>query len=73
MAANAQVDYVGKPTIASKTLFGYRAVTRLMDRLYYIMGWVCGLELLLLGFFITCHGRHLGFLVFSKVGCPCTH
>jgi len=53
MAANAQVDYVGKPTIASKTLFGYRAVTRLTDKLYYIMGWICGLELLLLGFFIT--------------------
>ncbi len=53
MAANAQVDYVGKSTIASKTLFGYRAVTRLMDRVYYIMGWICGIELLLLGFFIT--------------------
>jgi len=53
MVANAQVDYVGKPTLASKTLFGYRAVTRLTDRLYFFMGWICGLELLLLGFFIT--------------------
>ena len=34
-------------------LQGMRTSTRYLDRVYLVMGWVCGLELLLLGFFIT--------------------
>ena len=36
-----------------KALLGSRAITAVMDRLYFILGYVCGVELLLLGFFIT--------------------
>ncbi|MDA1127360.1 MAG: TRAP transporter small permease [Chloroflexi bacterium] len=53
MASDTRADYVGKPTLASNTLFAYRALTRITDKIYFILGWVCGLELLLLGFFIT--------------------
>ena len=35
------------------TLLGSRSVTSLMDRIYFFLGYVCGVELLLLGFFIT--------------------
>ena len=53
MASNTRAGYVGKRTLASNTLFAYRALTRITDKIYYMMGWVCGAELLLLGFFIT--------------------
>ena len=36
-----------------KALLGSRAVTSVMDRIYFMLGYVCGVELLLLGFFIT--------------------
>ena len=53
MASEAQAGYQGKATVASNLLYGIRAITRVTDRIYFIMAWVCGLELLLLGFFIT--------------------
>ena len=34
-------------------LFGTRAITQVLDRMYIALGYVCGIELLLLGFFIT--------------------
>ena len=40
-------------TPALSALLGMRAITRGLDRAYLVMGWICGLELLLLGFFIT--------------------
>ena len=43
----------GKLTPALRLLFGFRAVARVTDRLYYLLGYVGGLGLLLLGFFIT--------------------
>ena len=36
-----------------KTLLGSRSVGSLMDRIYFMLGYICGVELLLLGFFIT--------------------
>lgn len=36
-----------------RALLGSRAVTGMMDRIYFFLGYVCGVELLLLGFFIT--------------------
>ena len=53
MAVQTQAGYQGKSTPASSLLFGMRAVTAITDRIYFMMAWVCGLELLLLGFFIT--------------------
>ena len=53
MASEAQTGYQAKATVASNLLYGMRAITRVTDRIYFIMAWVCGLELLLLGFFIT--------------------
>ncbi len=53
MASEAQAGYQAKATVASNLLYGFRAITRVADRIYFIMAWVCGLELLLLGFFIT--------------------
>ena len=53
MASATRADYQGKATAASNLLFGMRAVTSITDRIYFIMAFVCGLELLLLGFFIT--------------------
>ena len=40
-------------TIPLNLLIFMRNFTRAADRVYYIMGWICGMELLLLGFFIT--------------------
>ena len=40
-------------TAALRLLLGMRTSTRYLDRVYLVMGWICGLELLLLGFFIT--------------------
>ena len=34
-------------------LLGTRRITAVMDRFYYWLGYLCGIELLLLGFFIT--------------------
>ena len=45
--------YNGRRTPALYLLLGFREVTRKADRLYFILGFVCGLELLLLAFFIT--------------------
>ncbi len=42
-----------KHTPASRLLVGFRAATRVTDRLYYLLGYMGGLGLLLLGFFIT--------------------
>ena len=53
MASEAQAGYQAKATVASNLLYGIRAVTRVTDKIYFMMAWVCGLELLLLGFFIT--------------------
>ena len=53
MASEAQAGYQGKATMASNLLYGIRAITRVTDKIYFMMAWVCGLELLLLGFFIT--------------------
>tara|TARA_B100000378_G_C17910080_1_gene365844 strand:- start:4 stop:639 length:636 start_codon:yes stop_codon:yes gene_type:complete len=53
MASEAQAGNQGKATVASNLLYGIRAITRVTDKIYFIMAWVCGLELLLLGFFIT--------------------
>ncbi len=53
MAVTSLDDYNGVKTPALSALLTFRAVTRQTDRLYFILGYVCGLELLLLGFFIT--------------------
>jgi len=53
MASEAQTGYQAKATVASNLLYGIRAITRVTDKMYFAMAWVCGLELLLLGFFIT--------------------
>ena len=53
MASEAQTGYQANATVASNLLYGIRAITRVTDKIYFIMAWVCGLELLLLGFFIT--------------------
>ena len=53
MASEAQAGNQAKATVASNLLYGIRAITRVTDKIYFIMAWVCGLELLLLGFFIT--------------------
>ena len=53
MASEAQASNQAKATVASNLLYGIRAITRVTDKIYFIMAWVCGLELLLLGFFIT--------------------
>ena len=53
MASEAQAGYQAKATVASNLLYGIRGITRVTDKMYFAMAWVCGLELLLLGFFIT--------------------
>ena len=53
MASETQAAYQGKATSASNLLFALRAITKVTDKIYYIMAFVCGMELLLLGFFIT--------------------
>ena len=53
MASTSLATYTGRRTPALYLLLGFRAVTRKADRLYFIFGYICGLELLLLGFFIT--------------------
>ena len=65
MASATQAKYQGKATVASNLLFGMRAVTNITDRIYFIMAFVCGLELLMLGFFITYQvvARKLGWVM----------
>lgn len=65
MASEAQAGYQGKATVASNLLYGIRAITRVTDKIYFGMAWVCGLELLLLGFFITYQviARKLGWVM----------
>ena len=65
MASATRANYQGKATAASNLLFGMRAVTSVTDRIYFIMAFVCGLELLLLGFFITYQvvARKLGWVM----------
>ena len=53
MAATSLSSYTGPRTPALYLLLGFRAVTSKADRLYFIFGYICGLELLMLGFFIT--------------------
>ena len=40
-------------TVPLSMLLFMRSFTRVADKVYYGMGWLCGMELLLLGFFIT--------------------
>ena len=40
-------------TLPLNCLIFMRSFTRMADRIYLVMGWICGMELLLLGFFIT--------------------
>jgi len=65
MASEAQAGYQAKATVASNLLYGIRAITRVTDKIYFLMAWVCGLELLLLGFFITYQvlARKLGWVM----------
>ena len=53
----------GPNTPALRLLLGFRAAARAADRLYYALGYVCGVELLLLAFFITYQviARNLGW------------
>ena len=40
-------------TLPLSLLLFMRSSTVVLDRVYLVMGWICGMELLLLGFFIT--------------------
>ena len=40
-------------TLPLSVLLGMRSFTNVADKFYFAMGWICGMELLLLGFFIT--------------------
>ena len=53
MAAASPSAHTGRRTPALYLLLGLRAVTRQADRLYFVLGYVCGLGLLLLALFIT--------------------
>ena len=53
MAVTSLSAYTGRKTPALYLLLGFRAVARKADRLYFILGYICGLQLLLLAFFIT--------------------
>ena len=53
MAAISLSTYTGRRTPALYLLLALRAVTKKADILYKYLGYICGLELLLLGFFIT--------------------
>ena len=53
MAPTSLEGYEGVKTPALSALLAFRSITRQADRLYFFLGYVCGLELLLLGFFIT--------------------
>ena len=51
-------------TLPLSLLLFTRSSTRVLDRAYLAMGWICGMELLLLGFFITYQviARKLGWV-----------
>ena len=53
MASTSLSDYTGRRTPALYLLLAFRAAARKADRLYLFLGYVCGLQLLLLAFFIT--------------------
>ena len=53
MTSTSSSAYTGRKTAALYALLGFRAAARRVDRLYLFLGYVCGLQLLLLGFFIT--------------------
>ena len=53
MSTRSLSSYTGRRTPALYLLLALRAVTRKADTLYKYLGYLCGLELLLLGFFIT--------------------
>ena len=53
MATTTLSTYRGRRTLPLYLLLSFRALARKADRLYHLLGYVCGLELLLLGFFIT--------------------
>ena len=55
---------VGAPTVALSLLSAVRSSTRSLDRLYVTLGFICGFELLFLGFFITYQviARKLGWV-----------
>ncbi len=53
MAATRLQTYAGRKTPALYLLLGFRMAARKADRVYFILGYICGLELLLLAFFIT--------------------
>ena len=63
MAAISLSTYTGRRTPALYLLLALRAVTKKADTLYKYLGYICGLELLLLGFFITYQvvARNLGW------------
>ncbi|PKB73263.1 MAG: hypothetical protein BZY75_02745 [SAR202 cluster bacterium Io17-Chloro-G7] len=42
-----------RPTLPLSLLVFVRSSTVFLDRVYLVMGWICGIELLLLGFWIT--------------------
>ena len=54
--------YTGRRTPALHLLLAFRALSRRADRLYLLLGYLCGVELLLLAFFITYQAiaRNLG-------------
>ena len=64
MAATGLSSYTGRRTFALYLLLGFRSVSRKADRLYFVLGYICGLELLLLAFFITYQAvaRRLGWV-----------
>lgn len=53
MSTISRTTYTGRRTPALYLLFAIRAFTGKADTLYKYLGYLCGLELLLLGFFIT--------------------
>ena len=53
MADSATPGHAGRTTPALRLLLAFRAMSTKADRLYRTLGYVCGLELLLLAFFIT--------------------
>ncbi len=53
MAFTSLSAYTGRRTPALYLLMGFRAAARKADRLYLLIGYVCGVQLLLLAFFIT--------------------
>ena len=53
MSAISPTTYTGRRTPALYLLLAVRALSGKADTLYKYLGYLCGLEILLLGFFIT--------------------